>query len=144
LSSKELSELIETFEGTSATIVTEGRGRLIKTIGDEILFVADDPTDAARIGLALIDASEEDEHYPDIRVGLAYGDVVSRLGDVFGPVVNIASRLTSVARPGRILIDRDLHKVLKDHDEEFRVRRARTTAVRGYARLDTWTLRRPR
>ncbi|HET6562368.1 MAG TPA: adenylate/guanylate cyclase domain-containing protein, partial [Marmoricola sp.] len=74
----------------------------------------------------------------------AYGDVVSRLGDVFGPVVNVASRLTSIARPGRVLVDRDLHEVLQPLTEEFRVRRARTATVRGYSRLDSWTLKAPK
>lgn len=144
LSSHELAELIEVFEGTSARVVVDNHGRLIKTIGDEILFTADDPLDAARIGLALVDAAEKDERFPQIRVGLAYGDVVSRMGDVFGPVVNLASRLTSIARPGRILVERELHKVLKPEKDEFRIRRSKTTAVRGYSRLDTWTLTRPR
>ena len=122
--------------------MTNHRGRVIKTIGDEVLFVADDPVDAARIALGLVEA--EDEGFPEVRVGLAYGDVVSRLGDVFGPVVNIASRLTSLARPGRVLLDREMHEVLKPLTDEFRVRRARTATVRGYIRLDTWALKAPK
>ncbi|HET6562977.1 MAG TPA: adenylate/guanylate cyclase domain-containing protein, partial [Marmoricola sp.] len=111
LSQAELARLVETFEATSAAIVTNHRGRVIKTIGDEVLFVADDPVDGARIARALVEA--HDEEFPEVRVGVAYGDVVSRLGDVFGPVVNVASRLTSIARPGRVLVDRDLHEVLQ-------------------------------
>jgi adenylate cyclase len=142
LSSSEITRLVETFEAVSARVVTENHGRVIKTIGDEVLFVADDPVEGARIALALVEIEEED--FPEVRVGLAHGPVVSRLGDVFGPVVNIASRLTTIARPGRVLIDRELHDVLKPMTEEFRVRRGRTTAVKGYTRLDTWTLNRPR
>jgi adenylate cyclase len=144
LSSQELTQLVEIFEGSSATIVTAHNGRIIKTIGDEVLFVCDDPVDAARIGLELTEGSERDDSFPELRVGLAYGDVVSRMGDVFGPVVNIASRLTSLARPGRVLVDRELGKILKPKDSEFRVRRARTTTVRGYSRLETWSLKRPK
>ena len=84
---------------------------MIKTIGDEVLFVADDPLDAARIALAW--SRPGDAEFPEVRVGLAYGDVVSRLGDVYGPVVNLASRLTSVARPGRVLVDRAMRDVLR-------------------------------
>jgi adenylate cyclase len=142
LSQDELAELIETFEATSAAIVTNHRGRVIKTIGDEVLFVADDPVDAARIARELVEA--EDGGFPEVRVGLAYGDVVSRLGDVFGPVVNIASRLTSIARPGKVLLDREMREVLKPLTEEFRVRRARTATVRGYSRLDSWALKAPK
>jgi adenylate cyclase len=144
LTSEELTELVDTFESTSASIVTSNNGRLIKTIGDEVLFVCDDAVDAARIGLELTECSETDDRFPELRVGLAYGDVVSRMGDVFGPVVNIASRLTSLARPGRVLVDRELGKVLKPMESDFRVRRARTTSVRGYTRLESWSLKRPR
>ena len=142
MDSKEITELIELFEATSASIVTSNEGRMIKTIGDEVLFVCDDPADAARIGLDLAEGSEHDDRFPELRVGLAHGEVVSRMGDVFGPVVNIASRLTSLARPGRVLVDRELAKILKPMDSEFRVRRARTTTVRGYTRLETWSLKR--
>jgi adenylate cyclase len=143
LTRDELSRLVEVFEATSASIVTGHRGRVIKTIGDEVLFVADDPVDAARIARDLVEA-EGGNGFPEVRVGLAYGDVVSRLGDVFGPVVNIASRLTSVARPGRVLIDREMQEELKPLTEEFRVRRARTTSVKGYTLLDTWALKAPK
>ena len=56
--------------------------------------------------------ADPDDEFPEVRAGVAYGDVVSRLGDVFGPTVNIASRLTSVARPGSVLIDRGAHDAL--------------------------------
>jgi adenylate cyclase len=143
LSAAELGALVDTFEAHSFDIVTEHGGRVIKTIGDEILFVADRPEEGARIALALTEAEDLHDGFPTLRVGLAYGPVLSRVGDVFGPVVNIASRLTSLARPGRILIERELRGALRGYEEEFRVRRSRTTAVRGYARLDTWALRRP-
>ena len=132
------------YESTAASIVTENSGQVIKTIGDEILFVADDPAAAGRIGLSLAEAPQHDRDFPKVRVGLAHGRVMRRLGDVFGPVVNIASRLTSVARPGRVLIDREMYAALRPREEEFRIRRGRTTTVRGYSRLDTWSLRRPR
>ncbi len=144
LSTKELSHLVEVFEGTAASLVTEHRGRIIKTIGDEVLFVTDDPADAADLALALVEAHEQDPDFPELRVGLAHGDVMTRLGDVFGPVVNIASRLTSLAKPGRVLVDRGMHSELKPLADRFRVRRARTATVRGYARLDTYGLKRPK
>lgn len=144
LSVSELDRLMETFEGRSADVVTERGGRVVKTIGDEILFVTDDPVQGAHIALELVEAEDHVEHFPTLHVGLAYGQVLMRVGDVFGPTVNLASRLASVARPGRVLVDRELSSVLKPLEEEFRVRRARTTAVRGYSRLDTWGLRRPK
>ena len=144
LTAAELGALVDVFEGRSFDIVTEHGGRVIKTIGDEILFVADRPEQGARIALDLVDAEDLVDDFPTLRVGLAYGPVLARVGDVFGPVVNIAARLTSLARPGRILVERELRGSLRGQEEEFRVRRSRTTAVRGYARLDTWALTRPK
>jgi adenylate cyclase len=144
LSTEELSHLVEVFEGTAASLVTEHRGRIIKTIGDEVLFVTDTATDAADLALALVEAHQEDPDFPEVRVGLAYGDVMTRLGDVFGPVVNIASRLTSLAKPCRVLVDRGMYRELKPLEDQFRLRRGRTATVKGYSRLDTYALKRPR
>ncbi len=143
MDAEELGALIESFESTSASIVAEHGGQVIKTIGDEVMFAVDDPVEAARVGLALVAA--EDDTFPELRIGLAHGVVLSKLGDVFGPVVNIAARLTKLAKPGRILVDRDLSAYLREHAEDsFRLRRARTASVRGYKRLETWSLTSPR
>jgi adenylate cyclase len=142
LSEDELERLVEHFEGISNDIVTEHRGRIIKTIGDEILFVADEPRDAGLIALALVEQRDADELFPLVRVGLAYGPVLARLGDVFGSVVNLASRLTTVAKPGRVLVDRELHRAL-EHDPAFALRRTRRTSVKGYERLEPFRLKRP-
>ena len=112
-----------------------------KTIGDEILFVADDAAGIARIGLELIEEPERKDDFPELRVGLAWGPALSRLGDVLGPVVNIASRLTSTSRPGRVLVDKALADEL-DGDDAFKLRRLRRTSVRGYRRLEPWALQR--
>ncbi len=144
LSQEELAHLVEVFERVANEIVTENRGRIVKTIGDEVLFVADKPWDIARIALGLVEAAERRTDFPEVRVGAAYGEVLSRIGDVFGPVVNVAARLTSLARPGRVLVDAALADMLRDHHHEFRVKRRRTASVRGYSRLDTWSLKRPR
>lgn len=141
----ELSDLVETFESTVNAVISGHGGRVIKTIGDEVLYAADDPLQAARISLDLADGHYQDDHFPEVRVGVAYGEVLSRFGDVFGEVVNIASRLTSLARPGRVLMNRELADLLAEgHEDEFRVRRARTATVKGYARLETWSLRHPK
>ena len=140
----QLGALVETFDQTVTLIISEHGGRVIKTIGDEVMFAADDAQAAGRIALALARGHLDDESFPEVRVGVAYGDVLSRLGDVFGEVVNIAARLTSVARPGRALIDRGLAAQLEELPEEFRVRRARATSVKGYSRLELFSLREPK
>lgn len=144
LSVAELATMVERFEATTNAVIAEHHGRIIKAIGDEVLFVVDEPLAAARIALTLTAAHDEDEDFPRVRVGLAHGNVLRRLGDVFGEVVNIASRLTSLSRPGRILMNRELADHLRDLDEEFRVRRARTATVKGYSRLESWALKPPK
>lgn len=142
LSRTELRQLIDTFESRALEIMTAHGGRIIKTIGDEILFVADDPEQIALIALELVEERFRDEDFPELRVGLAWGPALARLGDVLGPVVNVASRLTSTSRPGRVLVDRMLADELEDNPH-FRLRRLRRTSVRGYRKLEPWSLRRP-
>jgi adenylate cyclase len=141
LSEGELRDLLETFESFSTDIVGARGGRIVKTIGDEILFQIDDPGEAAETALELIEAAEADDLMPPLRAGLAYGPVVSRLGDVYGSTVNIASRLTSIARPGTVLVDREMHDALVD-DPRFRLKARRPESVRGFNHLYLWRVRR--
>jgi adenylate cyclase len=137
----ELRELLEAFEVICAEVVAEHHGRIVKTIGDEILFVADSAQDAAGIALDLIDAAQDHPALPPLRIGVAAGPVVARLGDVYGSTVNIASRLTSLCRPGSILVDRVMADTLGD-DPRFALRSRRPESVRGYHHLRLWRLRR--
>ena len=137
---EELSTLLEDFEENAAEAIAEFRGRVVKTVGDEVLFVADTAVDAARIAVRLADPKRDDDGLPTLRVGLAMGPVLSRFGDVYGSVVNVAARLTSLARPGKILVDRTIAAELADV-EEFRLRSRRPVAVRGFSRLRSWSLR---
>jgi adenylate cyclase len=136
-----LRDLLEAFESLSTEVVGEHRGRVVKTIGDEVLFVADSAADAGLIALDLLDAAESDNLLPALRIGVAAGPVVSRLGDVYGSTVNIASRLTSIARPGTILVDRVMADSLAE-DGRFALRQRRPESVRGYHHLRQWRLRR--
>jgi len=138
----EVGRMVDHFEARSLEIISAHDGRIIKTIGDELLFVADGPEEIARIGLELSEETHRDEDFPEVRVGLAWGPALARLGDVLGPVVNVASRLTSMARPGRVLVDRCLADELEDN-EHVKLRRLRRTSVRGYSKLEPWSLRRP-
>lgn len=119
LSEGELVQWIERFEQEATGLAVDHGGRVIKTIGDEVLLTADDPRAAAKIALVLAERGlDEDDPFPAVRVGLSYGPVVSRLGDVFGPTVNIAARLTSVARPGTVVVDRGMHDALAPPPDE--------------------------
>ncbi|MEU8948226.1 adenylate/guanylate cyclase domain-containing protein [Streptomyces sp. NPDC048489] len=102
---EELGELVEAFETTAADLVAAHGGRLIKTLGDEVLYSADDAGVAAEIALRLIETMANDETMPELRVGIAFGTVTTRMGDVFGTTVNLASRLTSIAPRDAVLVD---------------------------------------
>jgi adenylate cyclase len=139
---RELGAMVEDFESIAAEVIARHHGRVVKTVGDGVLFTADAPADAAAIGLALPDAWTSPER-PLLRVGAAFGAVLTRLGDIYSPVVNLASRLTSIARPGTFLVDRELAHRIRDL-QEYRVRPLRRVSVRGYDHLQPWLVRRRR
>lgn len=135
----DLAELLETFEATTADMITEHGGRVIKLIGDAVLFVFDDPEPAARVALELVESFGGDQ--PDLRVGLTHGPVLSRLGDLFGPPVNLASRLVSYARPGSVLVDQRFVDVLVDVDG-LRTKSIRPRDLKGIGTTALYVLRR--
>ena len=141
LTEGELGELIERFEGTAADVVALNGGRVIKSIGDEVLFVTDTAAQGAAVALALQDAVAAVGDLPELRIGLAYGTILIRLGDVYGETVNIAARLTAECRPGRVLADREMAAALDGHPD-YRLRRLRRVSVRGYHHLIPYALQR--
>ncbi len=136
----ELAVLLESFEENAAETVVSNHGRVVKSLGDEVLFVADTARDAAEIAVRLSDPARPSRDLPQLRVGMALGRVLTRFGDVYGPAVNLASRLTSLARPGTVLVDRALAEALSQEDA-YRLHPRRPVAVRGYHRLRSWSLR---
>jgi adenylate cyclase len=93
-------------------VVNQG-GRIVKTIGDEVMFVTDTAAAAAAIAVALTERTEDDELLPAVRAGVGYGSLLAREGDYFGPVVNLASRLTDLARPGQVLASAEVAESLR-------------------------------
>ncbi|HVA61272.1 MAG TPA: adenylate/guanylate cyclase domain-containing protein [Mycobacteriales bacterium] len=136
-----LAVLVDRFESVSSDVVAQIGGRIVKTVGDEVLFVTDDPAAAAEIALRLVEEMAADPVLPPVRAGLARGTVLTRLGDVYGSVVNIASRLTSLARSDTVLVDLELAAALAD-DERFDLRPMRRRSVGGYEHLAPTRLRR--
>ncbi|MHC1557504.1 adenylate/guanylate cyclase domain-containing protein [Actinomycetospora sp. C-140] len=131
----ELRALLERFETVCTEVVARRRGRIVKTLGDEILFVCERVEDAVDIAFRLHEDVPGDDERLSLRVGLALGDVLPRYGDVYGPVVNIASRLTSEARPGTVLVDEDLTDALRRTDLDLDIRAVPQLSVRGYRHL---------
>ncbi|MGN6131156.1 MAG: adenylate/guanylate cyclase domain-containing protein [Nocardioidaceae bacterium] len=100
-----IGDMVEVFESRCADVVAARHGRVIKTLGDSVLFVSEDPVRAMDIALSIVEVIGKDKRLPDVRIGLSTGSVVMRLGDVFGPPVNMAARLTGVARRNRVITD---------------------------------------
>ncbi len=105
MSARELGEFIREFEGTAHQVVTEAGARLVKLIGDEVMFVAPDPDSACRVAQSLMSgfgAAGGRTAVP--RGGLSYGEILVRGGDYYGDKVNLASRLADQAAPGELLV----------------------------------------
>lgn len=142
LDDDQIGDLVEVFEARCHDVVTGSRGRIIKSIGDSVLFVCDTPEDAIDIALDLVAVIGGDHRLPDIKVGLATGPLVQRMGDVYGPAVNLAARLTGVARRNRVIIDQETAELLSPEDFETRLLPARP--VRGFGEISPLTVRRTR
>jgi adenylate cyclase len=108
LSMRDLGAVLTTFEQLAADMVTSGGGRIVKLIGDQILYTSPAPGPACTIALNLSAACDDHPLIPRVRGGLASGRVMMRDGDVFGPVVNLAARAVKVAQPGEVLVTADL------------------------------------
>lgn len=144
LDGAELVAWVDRFEQDTTTLVVDHGGQVIKTIGDEVLFTVADPAAAVRIAHALTARGDDaGDPFPRVRAGIAHGAVVRRLGDVFGSTVNAASRLTSAARPGTVLVDSGVHEALAVDEEEpeWRFRRLRRVSAKGFDHLEAWRVR---
>ncbi len=131
--------MVRRFEHLAFDTVAEEGGRVVKTIGDEVMFVSGDVSAAARIARRLTDRSLDDVLLPPARAGLARGSVVTREGDYFGPVVNLASRLVEIAKPGSVIASDEVHSSLSD-DPAFGWKRLRPRRIRDIGRVEIWAL----
>jgi len=136
-----LERTLERFERETALRVTAVGGRVVKTLGDAVLYVTDEPGSAVEVALQTVDAHAADDELPDVRAGVALGPLLVRLGDVFGAPVNLASRLTDEARPRTVLVDQATADALAD-DGSYELKRLRRRSVRGYRSLTPHLLRR--
>ncbi len=141
LSEREVSTLVGDFEALAADVVTAHGGRIVKTLGDEVLFVCARAASAAAIGLDLIDALRSLPGLPSLRVGLATGAVVAYSGDVFGTTVNRASRLTSTAQPDTVVVDNATQASLTSVSG-FEMRSMPPRPLQGLGLTPLWELRR--
>jgi adenylate cyclase len=132
--------MVEIFESRCADVVASRHGRVIKTLGDSVLFVSEDPVQGLEIAFDIVGLIGNDGRLPDVRLGLATGSVITRMGDVYGPPVNLAARLTTVARRNRVIIDRETADRLPEQD--FDTRALTPRPVRGFGVVEPVAARR--
>ena len=117
VSTSELTRMIDVFEARVSDEIGRHGGRAVKFIGDEVFFAFVDADAACACALDLLTLAR-DETIPDVRVGMAHGEVVARAGDYYGPVVNLASRLVNVADSGTAIVSTGLAQHATAHDFE--------------------------
>ncbi len=154
LGDDELAAVVSRFEALAHDTVVALGGRVVKMIGDEVMFVVPTATGAASIGLSLAEAYAGDELLSDVRVALAIGPVLVQDGDFYGPVVNLASRLVGVANPGTVLASDEFRVALESEradigaataagrDLGFAMRALRTRNLKDIGRIQVWKLSR--
>jgi adenylate cyclase len=107
ITSQDLAALVERFENTAHDVATARDGRIVKMIGDEVMFIAVDAAAACDIALTLCERLRRDTTVTP-RGGLAYGEMLLRGGDYYGPIVNLASRIAEQAVPDELLVTPEL------------------------------------
>jgi adenylate cyclase len=141
VSDEELAEVVDQFERLAYDVVVAGGGRVLKMIGDEVMFLVEDPVAAAEIALGLSDASRDAAELSDVRVGLALGPVLEREGDAYGPTVNLASRITSIAYSGAVVVSPELRTALEEAGG-YSFRQMRPRYLKHIGRVSLAALRR--
>jgi adenylate cyclase len=137
---RELAATVDRFENAAYAVAAGHGGRVVKVIGDEVMFVADSPGAAGRIALELPVRCAE-ERLPQVRVGLACGPALAWEGDYLGPTVNLASRLAAVADPGMVLVSEAVRDQL-DGDAGFVLQAVRPRRLKGLGRTPSFVLSR--
>ncbi len=115
LSLRELSATLAEFDELVSDVVVNAGGRVVKLIGDEVMYVVADPRAGCEIALALADRFSGHPRLPPVRGGVAFGAVLSRDGDYFGPIVSLASRMVRLAAPGAALATAELRDAVDDY-----------------------------
>ena len=136
----EIGDLVEVFESRCQDVVARYGARIIKSLGDSVLFVTGGAEEGVAVAEGIINVIGRDAKMPDVRLGLASGPVVQRLGDIFGPPVNMAARLTQVARRNRLIVDQNTADLLPS--SEWESRRLPARPVRGFGLVEPVAVRR--
>jgi adenylate cyclase len=114
LTPTELSDLLVEFGGTVSDLVHTDGGRVVKFIGDEVMWVTSSPELLVKVAVDLVEHPQAREAGLQVRAGLGFGEVLAIGGDYWGNPVNLAARLVAVAEPGQILATSDVRDQLTD------------------------------
>jgi len=107
LGARDLSTLVARFEAIASDAALAHDGRVVKLIGDAVMYASVEPAEAVGVARDLVGEFAPD---PEVRPhgGIAFGEVLARGGDYYGPVVNLAARLAEVAIPGEVLVTAEI------------------------------------
>jgi class 3 adenylate cyclase len=114
LTPAELSTMLTEFGATVSDVVHADGGRVVKFLGDAVMWVSSNPERLAKAALDLVDHPRAREVGLQVRAGLGYGEILAINGDYFGNAVNLAARLVAAAAAGQILAAVELHEQLPD------------------------------
>jgi adenylate cyclase len=119
-----------------ANAVVEPPVRLVKLIGDAAMLVSSEPRELFTAALALVEAAEgEGEKFPPLRAGIAFGTALGRGGDWYGRPVNLASRVTGIARPDSVLVTEEAREAAADGFSYSFAGERRLKGIQGRVRL---------
>jgi len=110
----ELARTVNDFEEAASDLITERGARVVKNIGDAVMFVAFDARVACEIALDLCAYVDKHPTLTRLRGAVATGPLLSRDGDYFGPTVNLAARIVKLAAPGEVVTDQRVDGVVVD------------------------------
>ncbi len=117
----ELADVVGRFDEVVNAVVVRHGGRIVKMIGDAVMFSVVDPTAAALLALELSAQVARDDRFTGLRIGMASGQALARDGDLYGPVVNVASRLVEIGRAGAVNVSQGVRDAIAG-DRRFATR----------------------
>ncbi len=137
LGPRELAEVLEGFQTAAYQAVVVRGSRVVKTVGDEIMFVTDTPERCLAVAEELAKGFVHGREQIDLHVGMAWGSVLCRDGDYYGPTVNLASRLCDAAPPGGVLLSGTTRRDLEASGHSVTARYT-PVASPGLGAVDAW------
>jgi adenylate cyclase len=139
----ELGDVVARFEQEAVEKVSARGGRVVKTIGDEVMFVMPAPEAACEVAILLCEYADGDSVLPPLRGAVAYGDLIPAYGDFYGPTVNVAARAIKLAAPGTLLVTGDVVDGFPEADPCYEARSVGLRHLRGFdSAIELFTLAR--